>query len=98
MIDVAQKEDGDISLETGDFMYTESTGQHQRDILLANKGHYKGSPVTGVGVVDYLHDAEPENLLRAVRKEFARDGMKVNDIKMINGQLEVDAEYADNNS
>lgn len=97
MLDIAQTHDGDISLEAGDLVYTEPSWQHKRDILLADKGHYKEKPATGVGIVSFLQDTEPENMLRTVRKEFTRDKMKVNNISYENGQLEIDAEYADNN-
>lgn len=82
MIDIAHTSDGDIDLLAGDILYTESTGQHQRDILLSGKGHYKETPELGVDAMEYVNDNEPENLLRAIRKEFTRDGMKVTKVSM----------------
>lgn len=82
MIDIAHTSDGDIDLLAGDILYTESTGQHQRDILLSGKGHYKENPELGVDAMEYVNDNEPENLLRAIRKEFTRDGMKVTKVSM----------------
>lgn len=75
--DIKQTENGDIDLSIGDMLYTESTRQHQKDLLLADKGHYKETPEAGIGALNYLNDTEPENLYRAIRKEFTRDGMKV---------------------
>ena len=69
------------------------TGQHQRDILLADKGHYKESPETGVGALEYMNDNEPDRLLRSIRKEFTRDGMKVSKVSLDN----VVAEYEESN-
>ncbi len=80
--DIKQTENGDIDLSTGDMLYTESTRQHQKDLLLAGKGHYKETPEAGVGAASYLNDNEPGNLFRAIRKEFTRDGMKVTKISM----------------
>ena len=37
MLDITQTADGDVELGTGDLTYTESTGQHKRDLLLADK-------------------------------------------------------------
>ena len=67
--------------------------QHQRDILLADKGHYKESPETGVGALEYMNDNEPDRLLRSIRKEFTRDGMKVSKVSLDN----VVAEYEESN-
>ena len=84
MIDIRHTANGDIDLQAGDILYTESTGQHQRDILLADKGHYKESPETGVGALEYMNDNEPDRLLRSIRKEFTRDGMKVSKVSLDN--------------
>lgn len=95
--DITNTESGDVELGTGDLTYTESTGQHKRDILLADKGHYKEVPAVGVGAANFVHDTEPENFYRTVLKECAKDGMKVKDVRMNNGNLTIDAEYANNN-
>lgn len=84
MIDIQHTEDGDIDITSGDILYSESTSQHQKDILLADKGHYKESPETGVGAVNYINDTDQENFYRAVRKELTRDGMKVTKVSMDN--------------
>lgn len=93
MIDIGHTADGDVDLQAGDILYTESTGQHQRDILLAGKGHYKETPETGVGVMEYINDSGTGNLLRSIRKEFTRDGMKVTKVSMDNTV----ASYEENN-
>lgn len=82
MIDIAHTTTGDIDLATGDLIYSESTGQHQRDILLSGKGHYKECPEMGVDALNYINDVEPENLFRTIRKEYTRDGMKVTKVSM----------------
>lgn len=93
MIDIGHTANGDIDLQADDILYAESTGQHQRDILLADKGHYKESPETGVGALEYMNDNEPDRLLRNIRKEFTRDGMKVSKVSLDN----VVAEYEESN-
>lgn len=93
MIDIGHTANGVIDLQAGDILYAESIGQHQRDILLADKGHYKESPETGVGALEYMNDNEPDRLLRSIRKEFTRDGMKVSKVSLDN----VVAEYEESN-
>lgn len=94
MIDIQHTANGDIDLTAGDLLYAESTGQHQKDILLAGKGHYKESPEVGVDATEYVNDNGPENLLRSIRNEFIRDGMKVTQVDMNN----TIAEYEEDNS
>lgn len=94
MIDIQHTAGGDIDLTPGDLLYAESTGQHQKDILLSGKGHYKECPELGVDATEYVNDNGPENLLRSIRNEFIRDGMKVTQVSMDN----TIAEYEENNS
>lgn len=93
MIDIQHTISGDIDISSGDILYTESTVQHQRDILLSGKGHYKESPEVGVDVMEYINDNEPEDMFRAIRKEFTRDGMKVTKVSIDN----TIAQYEENN-
>ena len=98
MKDYRQLENGDLDMSTGDLLITESTYQHQRDLLLSDKGHIRDKAEAGVGAVNYLMDNEPEDLLRATRKEFAADGMKVKKVAFSDrsNELDIDACYEDN--
>lgn len=98
MIDILHAPSGDISLEGGDIAYDESTGQHKADILIADKGHFKEVPAAGVGAANFINETDPEAFYRTVRKELERDGMKVKKIRIVSGELKIDANYADNNS
>lgn len=95
MKDYRQQENGDLDLATGDLLVTESTYQHQRDLLLSCKGHIRQKPEAGVGAVDYLQDNDPEALLRNTRKEFTADGMKVTKVafNQETDELNVEASY-----
>lgn len=95
MLDYKQTESGDLDFSSGDLEITESTFQHQRDLLLSQKGHIRDSPGRGIGAVNHLSDHDPESLLRSTRKEFSRDGMKVKSVKVStqSGELTVDANY-----
>ncbi|MGYP001026331410 len=95
MLDYKQTDKGDLDLSTGDLVVTESTYQHQRDLLLSDKGHIRDKAEAGVGAVNYLLDNEPEALLRATRKEFTADGMKVKKVAFLpySDDLETEASY-----
>lgn len=98
MLDYKQTEDGDLDFSSGDLEITESTYQHQRDLLLSQKGHIRDYPSHGVGAVNFLSDHDPESFLRATRREFGRDGMKVKSLKLDSktGDLKIDAPYESN--
>lgn len=91
--DIKQTEDGDIDLTGGDITWTESTLQHQRDLILVRKGDLLIKPSRGVGVEDFVDDdivASPD-LNQEIRKQFMLDGMTNPRIK--NGNI--NAEYKD---
>lgn len=94
MRDYKQTEMGDLDLASGDLRITESTYQHQRDLLLSDKGHIRDKAEAGVGMVNYLLDKDPAALLRSVRKEFVSDGMRVRKVAFDNSnELDVEARY-----
>ncbi len=94
MKDYKQTESGDLDFSSGDLQVTESTYQHQRDLLLSDKGHIRDKAEAGVGAINYIADNEKESLLRATRKEFIADGMKVQKVGFsTEGELETDASY-----
>ena len=97
MIDILQTSDGDVEL-TDDLVWTEPTEQHKRDLLRASQGDFKESPAVGVDCVAYLHDTDPADFLRTVRKQCEKDGMRVDEITYnSNGELIIDAAYENDN-
>lgn len=94
MTDIKNTDSGDLDFSAGDLLYVESDGQHQKDLLMARKGHYKEHPGIGVGIEDYVNETDPEELLRTIKKEFSADGMKVNKVTLnALGEIETDAYY-----
>lgn len=96
MLDYKQTSDGDIDFSNGDLAITESTGQHQRDLMMADKGHVRNAPQAGVGTIDYVHDSsnDTDDYLRKVSMEFSADGMSVKKLETnASGNLIIDAEY-----
>ena len=72
----------DLLISGGDFVLTESTGEHQRQLILNNKGDFKESPTVGVGVIEYFDDEQMQGLIRAISTEFCRDGMDVSKVTL----------------
>ena len=92
--DIILTENLDLKIVNGDFVLGESTAQHQKILILSDKGEYKENPMRGVGARRYLEDGKPDTLAREIRQEFVADGMKVNAIKIgENGTIEGDAFY-----
>ena len=99
MKDLKQQSDGDLDLSGGDINIIDKPDtQHQRDILLMNKGELKHAPLTGVGVMDFLNDDNPEALMDETRRQFIKDKMHVNSVAWTENGLEVEAYYATSNS
>lgn len=85
---------GDLLIEDGDFVLGLSDQQHQKDIILANKGEYKAYPEVGAGLVDALDDENPRGVLLEIKKQLEYDRCKVDTVKLnAQGKLNVIAKY-----
>jgi hypothetical protein len=94
MTDFLLDDNFDLLIIDGDLVVGESSAQHQRILLLADKGEFKDAPMRGVGSLRYLEDHTPDNLAREIRTEFAADGMTVNKIQIASDlTIQVDANY-----
>ena len=82
----------DLVISVGDFVSAESTSQHQKLLLLAQKGNYLQNPDRGVGVETYLND-ERTDLATEIRSEFEKDGMKVSTLQVNATSIEIEAPY-----
>lgn len=93
--DILLNEQGTAALwQNGDFVWGESTAQHQRLLLLSQKGDFKENPDRCVGFYTWLKDdANIGDVLAEVKAEFERDGMTIKNLGIDNGQLQVDASY-----
>lgn len=71
-------DDMDLSIVDGDLDFGESTLEHQRDILLAQKGSFRQVPLVGVGITtELLNDQNEDEFRRTVQEQMELDGMKV---------------------
>ncbi len=93
VFDIRLTDDFDLLFADGDLSVAESTQQHQRLLLLSSKGDFKQSPEATVGLSAYIERTNPGELVREVRTLFARDGMRVERIKIDTENLEIDACY-----
>ncbi len=94
--DILLKDDLDFSIN-GDFLVRESTAQHQKILIISEKGEFKESPKRGVGARLFLESHSPDNLAREIRQEFSADNMQVNNIQIKdNLEINVEAFYNEN--
>ncbi len=92
--DILLDDEFDLIFADGDFVTGESTAQHQKLLIIADKGEFKEAPQRGVGARRYLEDHNPSNLAREIRQEFTRDGMVVKTVKIETDlTIQVDANY-----
>jgi hypothetical protein len=53
----------------------------------------KHVPDRGVGVETYFNDEQPEDMLREIRQQLIKDGMKVKSIGMEGQNVKLDGYY-----
>jgi len=75
-------------LVVGDTLY-----QNQFMILNAQKGEFKENPTLGVGLNDMANDDDLNEWKKAIREEFAKDGLKVDKLSITTSGMEVKADY-----
>ncbi len=88
-------ENFDLVIENGDFKKGDATLQHQKMLLLSQKGNFKQSPTVGVGIRDFINeDTDADTLQSVIQEEFEKDGMRI--AKMILNSfsdIEIEASY-----
>ncbi|MBS1690535.1 MAG: hypothetical protein JSS96_17515 [Bacteroidetes bacterium] len=92
MMDIGLVSD-DLDFEQGDFTNVESTQQHQRQLLINDKGTFKENPTICVGLWSYMDNENFADIMSEIRVEYARDGMQVDSINLNNNNINVDAYY-----
>jgi len=93
MDDFKHTTDGDIDLNGNDIAYDTGDAWHKRDIIIQKQGDIKATPLLGVGVRKFFNDENTEPLLRSIRKNFTRDGMKVRSVGIDNNVITEDSYY-----
>lgn len=94
MQDFILDDSDDLAFEFGDLAIGRSDEQHQKHILIANKGEYKQYPELGVSIAEMLNNDTYSAVLIEAKKNLEYDGMKINDISLSeDGKLLIDGEY-----
>jgi hypothetical protein len=79
--DITLDDNFDLIIENGDFKVSDSDMQHIQLICITDVGHWKQSPLLGVGIEKYISSSgQTDALKRAINIQLASDGYKVNDI------------------
>jgi hypothetical protein len=79
--------------KNGDINTGRSDEQHQRLLLLCEKGSFKEFPATCVGASTFLENEDADGLIREVRLQFQADQMNVSSVNYKGQKLLVDAVY-----
>lgn len=94
MEDFLLDESNDMIIKNGDFLIGNSTEQNQKNILLATKGEFKEHPEVGVGLINYILEDNPKQMLIDAQRQFEYDGMTVNILNSDeNGNININANY-----
>ena len=96
--DLKLTDDFDLDFSaSGDLKVFESTQQHKRCLVVANKGDYRQSPWVGVGVETFLNDDSFGDIQNEIQKQFELDGIQVNDLRIdVDGTITENGSYEEN--
>jgi hypothetical protein len=94
VIDFKLTETNDLAIANGDLVLTESTLQHQADIINAEKGWWHHAAALGVGLQSYLNESgTAPGLVASIRQELERDGMSVQSVAIGVDGITINATY-----
>lgn len=93
MTDILLNEQFDLDYINGEIVRGESSLQHQKLLLISNKGDFKESPTACVGAYGYLKNNDIAGFLSEAKKELERDGLQVISLDMVDGKINVNATY-----
>lgn len=78
MTDLLLDDNYDIAIDGGDFVAADGEEQHQQLILVASKGSFRESPLTGVNIGQYIKtrftQKDIDRLKQQIRLQFQYDG------------------------
>lgn len=78
---------------TGGLQLAATLPQNQACILAMQPGELKEVPFLGVGIDDMLLDNDWLKWRRKIRMNMELDGQQIDDVKLVNGKLTIDAKY-----
>jgi len=84
--DIILDDNYDLLIQDGDFKIDFSDDQHQSLILLTSKGSWRQSPLTGVGLLNYINGPvgprEIDDLKQAIKIQLQLDGYENPEIQI----------------
>jgi hypothetical protein len=89
-MDLLLNEDNDLDIVDGDFVVGDETQQQINSILEAQQGHFKQSPLLGVGIRQMLNGGLKGELKRNIQLQLESDGIAISSIKLKDGELKID--------
>jgi len=93
--DMLLEADNDLKLTPGgDIDIGDATLQHQALLLQSQKGEWKQSPATGIGVEDFIADDLLIEMENEIRKQLIADGMTIQQLDVFeDGSINLTATY-----
>ena len=84
---------GDLLIEDGDFVLSNSDGMHVEHILSAFQGYYRRAPLVGVGISQYLKSSGmAPDVKRLITIQLEADGFQLKTVAISNDwKISVDA-------
>lgn len=93
-VDLLLDSDFDLLIQDGDLVAGDATRQHQALLLLTEKGENREFPTRGVGLQSWMNDdVSFQDVKREIKREFERDGMKVEQVSASGSGLQVEGRY-----
>ena len=85
----------DLVIRDGDFAVTESTQQHERDLIELDPGTFTQSPQVCVGIQKFLNDDSSISELKAkIIEQLEADGLSIELLTITeHGQMQLQAGY-----
>lgn len=94
--DIMLDDDKDLLIEGGDFVIDLADEQHIELILLSNKGQWRNSPLTGVGIFQFIGAPftlkESDSLKQKIMLQLELDGYRKREIEIKSfSEIKIDA-------
>jgi hypothetical protein len=70
MNDIILDDNMDLSIIAGDFVVDDCENQIQQILLIAQPGNFRDSPLTGVGIINYLKGQLTPSLVDSLTKKI----------------------------
>lgn len=83
----------DLAVADGDLAIGSVGDDNAYLLLVTSKGDWKGSPLTGVGVVRFLNAPDDRALEREVRIQLEADGFACRSVQLLSDKLKIEAEW-----